>query len=153
MKLPILLFLVLCVFGKRDALGCHPECACIGATLHAICEPVCRDARCELQCEQEGGGPTHCIGGVDPTRCYTRCPKDMCEADSCPQCETICPGPICAVPGSCSFLCEMPSCGWKCRAPQAGCVCEQPACIHSSSSVLLISIETVLMLVTLVVLL
>merc|ERR1711934_323497 len=51
--------------------------------------------------------------------CSVRCPKDMCEEEGCPKCETVCS------PAKCHPVCEETKCDWKCKKPTT---CPKPKC-------------------------
>jgi len=122
------MFLILLLVAL--ARCCHPECryACDDPVCLAVCQPVCGPPRCD-----------RCVNTTDglicqPTnRCRVRCPANMCESDTCPQCETICPD-LCIGVANCSVLCQAVECAWQCekptQCPQPRCElqCEQPAC-------------------------
>jgi len=118
--------------------GCHPECLCEDlSTVAPICTPVCQEPQCIIQCNQHSGTHVSCT----PLNCNVTCPVDQCEADSCPQCETVC-GPIVCSPETvaCTPLCEETQCTWSCTAPLS-CVnanCTEPAC--SSGTVATVSL-------------
>lgn len=112
--------------------ACHPECrwACDDPVCVAQCEPVCEEPRCEINC---GGTDVRC----QVPACSVRCPAvDMCESDTCPQCETVCQPPICLpleAGAECAPLCEAPRCTWQCHKPtceppRCELACERPAC-------------------------
>lgn len=109
---------------------CHPECRyqCDDPVCLAICHPVCGPTICE-RCLNTTEG----LVCLPTTRCHVRCPTDMCESDSCPQCETICPDLCVGVPG-CSILCQAVECAWQCEKPtqcplpRCELQCEAPAC-------------------------
>merc|ERR1712086_683516 len=74
----------------------------------------------------------------DPV-CPVRCPKEMCEMDDCPACETVCRPAVCrttrtAPEPNCAPLCEKTKCAWKCKTPtlcpkpKCQLTCEQPGC-------------------------
>lgn len=138
----LLMFLIF-LFIVGVTLGCHPECryACDDPVCLAVCETVCELPACEFN--------QTC--GYSPS-CSVRCPPDMCESDTCPQCETICsppPSPSCG-----DILCEATVCAWRCRKPtEAECrkpicelQCEQPACEYAGVATLGVSIWLILFL-------
>jgi len=145
---PILLVLaclVLSTYGlelKSQAdisATCHPECRwqCDDPTCPAVCHPVCERPKCQMQCEQPPAA--ECQVHCERPSCTVRCPKDMCEKEGCPQCETVCAPAKChtecvAPEPSCNPLCEETKCDWKCRKPtscqkpKCDLQCERPAC-------------------------
>lgn len=124
----ILLFVIFPSFVFASA--CHAECRYVAddPRFPPICETVCDALACEFN--------QTC--GYSPS-CRIQCPLDMCELDSCPQCETICAPPPSEACGE--ILCEATSCSWKCRKPKAHerppllyeVECEEPACAYSAA--------------------
>lgn len=128
--------LVFVALLAASALACHPECRwqCDDPVCAAECSPVCREPVCEVVCDDGAscGAP----------KCSVRCgggDAEQCEADSCPNCETVCDPPRCpASAGECSILCEPPVCEWQCRKPRncprprCELQCEAPACQSTS---------------------
>merc|ERR1712167_496139 len=62
--------------------------------------------------------------------CSVRCPKDMCEKEGCPKCETVCSPAKChtkcvAPEPKCNPVCEETKCDWKCKKPTT---CPKPKC-------------------------
>eukprot|EP00466_Bigelowiella_natans_P002969 jgi/Bigna1/130968/aug1.13_g5676 len=73
-------------------------------------------AKCTIHCERP--------------ICSVRCPKDMCEEEGCPKCETVCSPAKChtkcvAPEPKCNPVCEETQCDWKCRKPTT---CPKPKC-------------------------
>lgn len=126
--------LLLALAAMAAAQACHPECRwqCDDPVCTAECAPVCAKPVCTTVCENE----VPCRAPA----CHVRCPNEQCEADSCPQCETVCEPPHCsAAAGHCTVLCEETSCDWKCRKP-SNCArprcelqCEAPACTTATT--------------------
>lgn len=115
--------------------ACHPEChwACDDPVCQAVCQPICDVPVCILV---NASNPV--CDSYQPS-CAVQCPPNMCEADACPNCETICqpPSSLC---NDGSLLCEAANCTWQCRKP-TNCVypqcelqCEHPACEGPTSS-------------------
>jgi hypothetical protein len=77
----------------------------------------------------------------------------MCEADACPQCETICPGNLCDDVPDCLVLCEETACAWHCEKPtncpypRCELQCEAPACELSGAASLRGGVLSMAMLV------
>lgn len=123
--LPLLLFILL----YRAAAACHPECrwACDDPVCQAVCQPVCETPVCVLT------NATHPSCSTFQPSCSVQCPANMCESDSCPQCETVCqpPSDLC---NDGQLLCEATSCTWYCQKPtncpypRCELQCERPAC-------------------------
>lgn len=126
----MILFLILAL-SAATAASCHPECryACDDPVCPAICETVCEAPVCEFN--------QTC--GYSPS-CSVLCPQDMCESDTCPQCETHCSPPPSETCGD--ILCEETVCSWRCRKPTVQecpkpiceIQCEQPACEYASAA-------------------
>ena len=121
------------------AQSCHTECRyiCDDPVCRARCRPICSAPRCQrcvnttqygLRCRTTGS-------------CSVRCPVDQCEADACPQCETVCPD-LCHARANCTVLCQAPECTWQCEepsdqdCPRPRCVrqCEEPACMFTGDN-------------------
>lgn len=115
--------------------GCHPEChwACDDPVCNAVCQPVCDAPVCILF---NASNPA--CDAFQPS-CSVQCPPDMCEADACPTCETICQAPsdLC---NDGTLLCEATNCTWRCEKPNncpypvCELQCEHPACEAAPSS-------------------
>ena len=80
-----------------------------------------------------------CVSHCKKPFCAIRCPKAMCEKNSCPKCETICNPAQCHTtcdtpPPQCAVVCEKTKCDWKCRKPdncpkkKCKIKCEKPEC-------------------------
>lgn len=118
------------------AQACHPECTyqCDDPVCPASCVPVCLRPVCEV-CVNSSSLICYPLDG-----CYVRCPADMCESDSCPQCETICSSNACLNIPNCTVLCEEVQCAWQCskptNCPYPTCLlqCEMPACPFSGAT-------------------
>lgn len=129
------MYLLFLLIATSLATACHPEChwVCNDPICTAICEPVCDQPICEI-CHN-----TSSLICLPTNRCITQCPSDMCEVDTCPQCETVCP-PLCQGAPNCTILCEETECSWlcslprNCQRPTCSLMCEQPACEFSSAT-------------------
>lgn len=116
-----------------------PEChwMCSDPLCEAACKPFCESASCQV-CHNDTGTPD-CSA---TQACYVSCPLPIVyHNDSCPECETICPGSICdSGDPHCYIECEEPVCTWKCQTPvtcpepECELQCEEPYCPYSSSS-------------------
>jgi len=127
----VLLSLLLALIGLSRA--CHPECRwqCDDPVCKAECRPVCKKPVCAISCENEEDA-RRCTS----PHCWTKCPTDQCESESCPACETQCSRSF-FCPNSratCQIVCEAPQCAWECTKP-LNCLkpkcqlqCERPAC-------------------------
>mmetsp|Transcript_24654 Transcript_24654/g.43825 ORF Transcript_24654/g.43825 Transcript_24654/m.43825 type:complete len:204 (+) Transcript_24654:39-650(+) len=109
---------------------CHPECKwqCDDPACPAVCHPVCERPKCEISCEETPCAKCtiHCERPI----CSVRCPKDMCEMEGCPKCETVCSPAKChtkcvAPEPKCNPVCEETKCDWKCKKPTT---CPKPKC-------------------------
>ena len=139
--------IILCLLFVLVASSCHPECRYLAndPVFPAICETVCDAPVCEFN--------QTC--GYSPS-CSVRCPLDMCEVDSCPQCETICAPPPSETCGD--ILCEATSCSWRCRKPNANerppleyeVQCEQPACEYALGSKMTNSVGLILLMLAII---
>jgi len=120
---------------------CHPQCrwSCDDPSCPAQCHPVCERPKCQVHCEETpcAACKIHC----DKPQCNVRCPKDLCESNDCPKCETVCAPAKCrtactAPNASCTPMCEETKCDWKCKKPtlcprpKCELVCEKPACAY-----------------------
>jgi len=123
----------------RNGQPCHPQCRwqCDDPSCPAQCHPVCERPKCQVHCEETpcAACKIHC----DKPQCNIRCPKDVCESDDCPKCETVCAPAkcrtACTAPNAvCTPMCEETKCDWKCKKPtlcprpKCELVCEKPAC-------------------------
>jgi len=138
------LCLLVAVISRASAEGagvppCHPECRwqCDDPVCPAQCHPVCARPKCQMQCEELEAAK--CTVECERPQCSVRCPKDMCEKNDCPQCETVCSPAQCrttcvAPKPRCLPLCEETKCDWKCKKPtlcpkpKCELLCEKPAC-------------------------
>lgn len=122
---------LLCVaFLLSCATFAHPTChfLCDDPVWEAVCEPNCDDPVCVY---------TQPCGRHEIPKMRIRCPKDMLEMDSCPQCEIV---PDDEDTEECmSYIqCEQVICSWECHNPGAprkiDCreQCEQAACMVSN---------------------
>lgn len=135
--------LPLLIVSVGVTLGCHPECRYVAndPVFPAICETVCELPACEFN--------QTC--GYSPS-CHIVCPPNMCESDTCPQCETHCSPPPSLSCGD--ILCEPTYCSWKCREPNENerpplvweVQCERPACEYAGVATLGVSIWLILFL-------
>jgi len=138
LSLSLVLVLLAPHIGAANA-ECHPECRwqCDDPVCPAQCHPVCERPKCQMQCEQPPCAD--CTVHCERPACTVRCPKDMCEKNDCPQCETVCSPAKChseciAPEPICSPLCEETKCDWKCKKPtlcpkpKCELQCERPAC-------------------------
>lgn len=120
---------------------CHPQCRwqCDDPSCPAQCHPVCERPKCQVHCEETpcAACKIHC----DKPQCNIRCPKELCESNDCPKCETVCAPAKCrtacsAPKASCTPMCEETKCDWKCKKPtlcprpKCELVCEKPACAY-----------------------
>jgi len=100
---------------------------------------VCERPKCQVHCEETpcAACKIHC----DKPQCNVRCPKDLCESNDCPKCETVCAPAkcrtACSAPNAvCTPMCEETKCDWKCKKPtlcprpKCELVCEKPACAY-----------------------
>jgi len=125
--------------GNSTSTKCHPQCRwqCDDPSCPAQCHPVCERPKCQVHCEETpcAACKIHC----DKPQCNVRCPKDLCESDDCPKCETVCAPAkcrtACTAPNAvCTPMCEETKCDWKCKKPtlcprpKCELVCEKPAC-------------------------
>jgi hypothetical protein len=133
------------------AQACHPECryTCDDPVCPAACKPVCAAPVCSRCLNSTDTG----LVCVSTGRCVVQCPLDMCEADACPQCETICPGTLCDDTPDCLVLCEETACAWRCEKPtncpypRCELACEAPACELSGAATLRGGVLSMTMLV------
>jgi hypothetical protein len=127
------------VEAGAEAAPCHPQCRwqCDDPSCPAQCHPVCERPKCQVHCEETpcAACKIHC----DKPQCNIRCPKDVCESEDCPKCETVCAPAkcrtACTAPNAvCTPMCEETKCDWKCKKPtlcprpKCELVCEKPAC-------------------------
>jgi len=127
--------------NAQAATDCHPQCRwqCDDPVCPAQCHPICERPKCQVHCEETpcAACKIHC----DKPQCNVRCPKDMCEKQDCPKCETVCAPAkcrtACTAPNAvCTPMCEDTKCEWKCKKPtlcprpKCELVCEKPACAH-----------------------
>jgi len=146
----VLLFLALFAFAalasateldSEQPAPCHPQCRwqCDDPSCPAQCHPVCERPKCQVHCEETpcAACKIHC----DKPQCNVRCPKDLCESNDCPKCETVCAPAkcrtACSAPNAvCTPMCEETKCDWKCKKPtlcprpKCELVCEKPACAY-----------------------
>jgi hypothetical protein len=129
----------LAVVAVASATQCHPQCKwqCDDPSCPAVCHPVCGRPKCEMKCEEVQCAK--CVIHCERPTCSIRCPKDFCEKQDCPQCETVCAPAQChttctAPEPKCSPVCEELECNNKCAKP-TNCArpkcelqCERPAC-------------------------
>ena len=100
---------------------------------------MCERPKCQVHCEETpcAACKIHC----DKPQCNVRCPKDLCESNDCPKCETVCAPAkcrtACTAPNAvCTPMCEETKCDWKCKKPtlcprpKCELVCEKPACAY-----------------------
>lgn len=107
----------------------QPQCRymCDDPVCPAVCAPLCERPVCQV-CHSDTGVQI-CL----PTdACRVQCPSAIYYNNSCPQCETVCPGTLCNSP-DCQVFCEAPACSWQCRKPkcpypQCQLQCEEPVC-------------------------
>jgi len=126
---------------ESEAAPCHPQCRwqCDDPSCPAQCHPVCERPKCQVHCEETpcAACKIHC----DKPQCNVRCPKDLCESNDCPKCETVCAPAkcrtACTAPNAvCTPMCEETKCDWKCKKPtlcprpKCELVCEKPACAY-----------------------
>jgi len=110
--------------------ACNPQCRwqCDDPICPSDCHPLCDAPECEIQCQE--GPCADCEVRCEEPECTVRCPKDSCERDDCPKCETVCAPPqcktICTPPEpSCSPMCAQTVCKLSCAKPA---VCPRPKC-------------------------
>jgi hypothetical protein len=104
---------------------CHPECRW-----------ACDDPVCLAECTSFTEPPVcTCENPLITPVCRVECPPDQCEAESCPNCVTLCdPNTACG-----NILCEAPVAYWACRKPRncplptCELQCEQPACEYQGN--------------------
>ena len=116
---------------KREMTECHPQCSWVADNpmKNAVCEPYCRPPVCAWKFN--GSEDSTALCGATPPTCSIRCPKDECEDETAPHCETLCQPH--ATEAVCSPLCEEPRCAWACTKPtdmpipRFELVCEKPA--------------------------
>jgi len=126
---PLTFGVIFLLLSIATGQGCHPQYHAQG-TFQTF--PASDAPRCQIQCAKR-------TITCQPPVCRVRCPQDMCEQETCPQCETVCDPPVCegAEPGACQPLCEQTACSWVCQAPPSiyRLTCEQPACLFSPAPI------------------
>ena len=130
MKFLVLLALFAVALAQTTVPGCHPVCSwnCDNPQCPAVCHPICERPKCEMKCNELANAKCTTQCGVP--QCEVRCPKDMCEGQTCPKCEIVCrPAEcrsVCIPPDPvCTPMCEEAKCEWKCSRPVT---CPRPKC-------------------------
>jgi len=130
MKLSLLILVIASAAAVIASDKCHPECRwqCDDPICPAVCHPVCARPKCEMQCQE--AACAQCTVHCEQPECSVRCPKDMCEKEDCPKCETVCAPAECrttciAPEANCAPLCEETQCNWACAKPST---CPRPKC-------------------------
>ena len=128
MKLSIALLLAFVAVAA--ASECAPNCKwqCDDPQCPAVCHPVCKRPNCEMKCEETPCA--QCTIHCEKPTCSIRCPKEDCQKESCPHCETVCAPAQChttctAPEPKCSPVCEELECTNKCAKPTN---CAKPKC-------------------------